>query len=537
MKNIEITTEKLNRMDEKSLRELAIFQQEVINDLQQKTDELIDQVALLRAGKFGRKSEQKKENPNQITILNYIEKTVDDEQEAIKEPVMEEVLIASHTRKKRRKGQREEDLSGLATEIIEHTLPEEIIIEKLGSDYERFDDAVSKKLSYVPAKLVVEEHHIAVYRSKTDGTFLRADYPRCLMKNSVVTPSLASAVIQAKYVNHQPLNRIEEAFKHSGCVIRRQVMANWMIKLTELYLSLVYDRLKTHLLSKPCIHADETPVTVRKDGRKAGAKSYMWVYSSLDSEDEKTILYDYQKTRASEHPARFLESFKGVIVSDGYQVYHKVAGDRADEIKVAGCWVHALRKFKDSVKACGDSDKKKPKFMLASEGVGRIQTIIHEDNALKVLPSKERLKKRQTLIKPLVEAFFAWVNAHISDVTRGSNTGKAFTYALNQKPYLMTFLDYADVPHENNTAERAIRPFTLGRKNWQIIDTISGAKSSAILYSLAETAKANRLHPYEYFKYLLEEIPLHMDEHNMDFIDELLPWSKSLPESCLHKKE
>ena len=107
---------------------------------------------------------------------------------------------------------------------------------------------------------------------------------------------------------------------------------------------------------------------------------------------------------------------------------------------------------------------------------------------------------------------------------------KAYTYILNQENYLRVFLEDGEVPIDNNASERAIRGFCIGKKNWQMIDTINGARSSAIIYSIAETAKANNLKPYDYFVYLLEEIPKHMDDCNRSFLEDLLPWSSNLPE-------
>ncbi len=81
-------------------------------------------------------------------------------------------------------------------------------------------------------------------------------------------------------------------------------------------------------------------------------------------------------------------------------------------------------------------------------------------------------------------------------------------------------------------AEQSIRGFCIGKKNWVMIDTVAGAKSSAIIYSIAETAKANNLKPYDYFEYLLTEIPKHLDDTDRSFLDDLLPWSPSLPANC-----
>ena len=158
----------------------------------------------------------------------------------------------------------------------------------------------------------------------------------------------------------------------------------------------------------------------------------------------------------------------------------------------------------------------------------QIQAIYREENKLKNLEPEDRLKQRRVVIKPLVDALFVYLKNHESEA--GSNTlKKAFTYALNQEKYLRVFLEDGEVPMDNNASERAIRGFCIGKKNWEMIDTINGATSSAIIYSIAETAKANNLKPYEYFEYLLTEIPKHMEDTDRSFLEYLLPWSPNLP--------
>ncbi len=157
----------------------------------------------------------------------------------------------------------------------------------------------------------------------------------------------------------------------------------------------------------------------------------------------------------------------------------------------------------------------------------QIQAIYREENKLNDLSSEERLKQRQAVVKPLVDAFFAYIKT--LKVSKKDTFGDAVSYALNQERYLRVFLEDGEVPIDNNASERAIRGFCVGKKNWQMIDTINGAKTSAIIYSIVETAKANNLKPYDYVQYLLEEIPKHMDDTNCSFLENLLPWSENLP--------
>ena len=141
------------------------------------------------------------------------------------------------------------------------------------------------------------------------------------------------------------------------------------------------------------------------------------------------------------------------------------------------------------------------------------------------------------MVKPLVEGFFQWAKETITYLRPSSKTADGLRYCINQEKYLRTFLNDPEVPLDNNPAERAIRPFCVGKKNWNIIDSIHGAEASAIVYSLTESAKANDLKPYEYIKHLLTEIPEHIDGTDLTFLDDLLPWSEALPEECRKKKK
>ena len=310
-------------------------------------------------------------------------------------------------------------------------------------------------------------------------------------------------------------------------------MANWMIRLGEEYLSVLYDYLHEKLYDYHVIQADETPVLVNRDGRKAGSKSYMWVYRSGHMyQDEQIVLYDYQRTRNASHPYEFLKDFNGVCVTDGYQVYHTVE-KQLDSLTIAGCWVHARRRFEQALKLLPKEIQKESDAYLIMK---QIQAIYREEGNLKKLSSEERLKQRQVVIKPLVDALFVYLKSHKDEVGKSTKLADGYEYALNQEQYLRVFLTDGDVPLDNNASERAIRGFCIGKKNWQVIDTINGAKTSAIIYSIAETAKANNLKPYEYFTHLLTEIPKHMEDTDRAFLKDLLPWSDKLPKSIRKKK-
>lgn len=487
---------------------------------------ILEQMRISKQQKFGRSSEKMVYDGQLEMCFNEAEVTIVNKY--VVEPEMEEVCPKAYKRKKT-KGKREEDLKNLPVIIINHELSQEELRKRLGDKWKRLPDEVYKRLAFHPAKFEVEEHHVAVYAANDNETIIRGKRPADLLRNSIVTPSLEAAIMNSKYVNAIPLYRLEQEFLRNDVILSRQVMANWTIRCAERYLSLLYDKLHKEIYKSEVLQADETPVCVSKDGRAAGAKSYMWVYRTGKMYNEAPIiLYEYQKTRNASHPREFLKDYSGIVVTDGYQVYHTLENER-ENLKIAGCWSHARRRFANVVKSLG---KEKAKGTLAYDALRQIAAIYKVEGLLRDLSDKERQEQRKLTIKPLVDSFFTWIKKNQNFVLPKSETGKGFTYCINQEKYLRVFLDNGNVPADNNAAEGSIRGFCIGKHNWHIIDTIDGAKASAIIYSIAETAKANNLKPYNYFEFLLTEIPNHMEDTNLDFLDDLLPWSEKLPSEC-----
>ena len=535
MENEKFTTDQLNSLDKDILITLLLGMQEQISQQSLAIEKLTEQIALMNTRTFGKKSEKIHSDENQLNffsvILNEAESLIDGQLSI--EPSIYEVVVPAHKRRKR-KGKLDEDLMDLDTKIIEHTVPEDVLAEHFPQGYKRLPDEVYKKLELVPAVFEVHEHHIAVYKGR-NGKIVKAEHPKEMLNGSIATPSVVSAVIHGKYTNAVPLYRQAQEFARNDVNISRQIMANWVITSAERYISLVYDRMKEELLDSPVIHADETPVMVTKDGREGMHRNYMWVYRSGSlCKANQVILYDHQKTRKADAPYGFLSGFDGKLVCDGYQVYHTLENREDTDLKASGCWAHARRPFAQVYKSLGEE---KAAGTVAAEALVQIQNIYHTDNRLLKLPPSERKKRRKTLVKPLVDSYFEWCRNSIERVPPSSETAAGIRYCINQEKYLRVFLDDPQIPLDNNLAEQAIRPFCVGKKNWKLIDTVHGAQASAILYSIVETAKANDLNIYNYFKYLLTEIPKHMDDTDLSFLSSLLPWSKKLPADCRKKKK
>ena len=531
------TEEQLNTLDKSFIVNLFLQLQDQndklsgeVQELNKKMEVLIEQITLANKNRFGRSSE-KTMDTSQICFME-VDGTIVffNEAEAISDLDAEEpdTLENKPARKPKTVGKKEADIKDLPVNIINHYLTDEELVAEFGENgWRQLPDAISKHYRFIPAKVEIDEHHVGVYASKTDDRIIKADHPKALLHASLVSPTIAAAIMNGKYVNAVPLYRLEQEFSRYGLAITRQNMANWMIRLGESYLAVLYDYLHKKLYDYHVIQADETPVLVNHDGRSAGSKSYMWVYRSGHLyTDKQIVLYDYHKTRNSSHPREFLSNYSGICVTDGYQVYHTIEKE-CEDLQIAGCWVHARRKFDEALTVIPKAHRNKSDAFLV---IKQIQAIYREEGKLNELSSEERLTQRQLVIKPLVDALFAYLKKMEPTVPASGQLRKAYTYILNQEKYLRVFLEDGEVPIDNNASERAIRGFCIGKKNWQMIDTINGAHSSAIIYSIAETAKANSLKPYDYFVYLLEEIPKHMDQEDRTFLEDLLPWSEKLPE-------
>lgn len=529
------TEEELNSFSRETLMAVILSMQDQISQLNANMERLIEQIADANSKRYGRSSEKLETISGQLELeLIFNEAEALTETLYVVEPVEEDVIQPRH---RKSKGKREADLKDLPVEVISHTLSEERLQDVFGTDgWKQLPDEIYKRVRVQPAVYTVEEHHVAVYAGKDNQTIIKVDRPKDLLRNSLLTPSLAASIMNAKYVNGLPLYRISQEFLRNDIHISRQVMANWMIQCADRYLGILYDRLHKEMYRFHVLQADETPVMVTKDGRPANSKSYMWIYRTGKSyTDTPVILYEYQRTRKSDHPEEFLKDFKGIMVCDGYSAYRKLDRKNPDII-FAVCWSHARRRFTEALKALPKTAQKNAKETVDYEAVSRIAAIYHLDNQMEGQPAKVRKMYRQANIRPLVEAFFAWAKEIQSknQLSRGK-TLDGINYCINQEASLKAFLEDGDIPMDNNATESALRSFCLHKHTWKLIDSLDGANASAIIYSITETAKANNLNPFRYLEYVLTVLKDHQDDRDYGFIDDILPWSEKLPEICRNK--
>lgn len=531
------TLEELNNLSREELITMVLMMQGQLDTLNENIEKLIEQVRIANSYRFGRHSETLSAIDGQLSFFDEADAAYD---ESVPEPDSEDVL--PQKRNKKKKGQRNLDLKDFPEEIIPpYRVSEERLDEFYGKgNWRRMPDETYKRLRHEPESWTVEVHTVEVYVG-TDGDhqdeFLRGDRPKDLLRNSIVTPSLLASILNVKYVNSSALNRIEQEFERNGVTISKQTMSNWIIRCANKYFAPFVTRMKQELLSLPVTQADETPTQVIGDSDHPNSKCYMWVHRSGELyKDRQIVIYEYQKSRDHRIPLAFYKDYKGVLVTDSLEQYHLVEKKLTD-VANANCWAHARRDFADAIKSADKNDPNAVKGSVAYQALQKIAEFYSIDTELKELNPKERLQKRQERIRPLVEEYFAWVKEQLANtsVLPKGKTAKGLNFCVNQEKYLKVFLEDGDVPIDNSASERAIRTFCLGKKNWMFHNTANGANASALVYSISETAKLNNLRPYNYFKYILMELPKLCDNKgNIDpaKLDYLMPWSESLPDEC-----
>ena len=532
------TLGELNNLSREELITIILGMQGQLDVLNENIEKLIEQVRLANQQRFGRHTETMESIDGQLSFF--------DEADALYNPLVQEPdvedVIPRKTKKKKAKGQREEDLKDFPEDIIPtHTVSIDVLDAFYGKgNWRQMPSETYKRLRHEPESWTVEVHTVDVFVG-TDGEhqdeFMRGDRPKDLFRGSIATPSLVASILNVKYVNSAPLHRIEQEFSRNGVNISKQTMSNWMIGSANRYFAPLVECMKQELLKLPVTQSDETPTQVIRDDRNPGSKSYMWIHRSGEFYTERPIvIYEYQKGRNHELPLAFYQDYEGILVTDGLSQYHLIEKKLPGLIN-ANCWAHARRDYADAIKIADKSNPDVVRRSIAYQALSRISQIYKLEGALKDLSAEERLRERQNTIKPLVEEYFAWVKAQLENtaVPPKGKTAEGLKYSINQEKYLKVFLTDGNVPIDNSASERAIRTFCIGKKNWMFHDSVMGAQASAIIYSISETAKLNNLRPYYYFKHLLTELPKLCDEKgNIDSakLEHLLPWAKELPVEC-----
>ena len=513
------------------LNKTIAAQTELIQSLQKtleadrlEKETLRQQIEYLTKKLFGTSSEKRKDIEGQLNLFDEAEQEADP---AWKPELPDDITVPEHKRKARRTHAELFKNVPSCDEIL--SLPEEerncptcgTQMECIGKEFVRHE------FRFTPAKGKVVNIYRETYKCPEcarseehpdDQTFVKAPVQEPLIPESYASESVVAWAMHQKYQNGLPLKRQEEDWKQLGVPLSRATLANWIIYCAENYLRHVYDYFHRQLLKRKYLMADETPLQVlHEPERRAQTKSYMWLFRSGEDGGPPIILYKYSETRAGDNAVDFLHGFKGYLMCDGYSGYNKVP-----DAKRTACWAHIRRYLTDAIPKGKALDYTQPSV----QGMLYINQLFHLEDVIRSKYSsfdaikKARLEKE----KPVVEGFLSWLDQQ--NPTRGSRMDKAVTYIQNRRSYLSTYLEDGRCSFSNNLSENAIRPFTVGRKNWLFCDTPNGAQASAVVYTMVEMAKANGVNVYHYLTYLLEKLP--DDRMSDDELELLAPWNETV---------
>ena len=481
--------------------------------LEQEINRLTELIRLARKQRFGASSEKSQPEDGFVQLSYLFNEPECMAGENAPEPDVEEIAIKAHNRKARRATQ-EKLPEDIEVEVIHKTLTEEErVCPQCQGQMNDIGKDVSRRLKIIPAKFVVEEQHTHKYACKhcqeheTTTPIKDAAAQPAVIRGSIATPEAIAHIMTQKYVMYSPLYRQEQEYLRAGVPLSRQTMSNWLLKAASLWFKPVYDRMKAELLKQDILHADETTLQVlHEPGKKAQSKSYMWLYRTGRDAPGQIVLYEYQESRRAEHPETFLKDYRGYLHADGYAVYYGLPG-----VTVASCWAHARRRYDEALQGISKKDTAKASNVL--RGKQYCDSLFALEGEIGGLPPEERLEQRRKRAKPILEEFHDWVFA-LNDAPK-SLLGSAVHYTRKLWPWLNNYLLDGRLEISNNRAERGIKPFVMGRKNFLFANVPKGAEASAVIYSLIETAKENGLDPYRYLTWLMHEAPkLDMDAHD-----------------------
>ncbi|HEX2925826.1 MAG TPA: IS66 family transposase [Ruminiclostridium sp.] len=485
--------------------------------------------ALLHAAKqrFGASSEKTPQINGQYLLFD---------EEIIENTAESDSSIISIKKRKvpvRKKGDREKLTEGLIRETVECVInADEAVCGICGSELKVIGKKqVRSEMEYIPAKLIMKDYVQYIYKCTDCGKNAVNPYDMIrsapmqtpVLTHSVASPSIVAWIMYQKYMLSVPLYRQELDFKRMGAELKRDMMANWVIRCSEYWLKPLYERMHRHLLKCEIIMSDETTWQVNKEkGKLPSSKSYIWIHRSGSCEGPPIILYEYTRTRSGDHARKFLSGFQSFHVSDAYDGYEKVEG-----ITRCLCFSHLRRYYLDAIPL--DSGKKEIPDSGGAIGRAYCDKLFRLEKKWKHLPPEERKKNRLIYSVPVLEAFFAWAE---NVVTNQDYLKKAIKYTLSHKKYFTNFLLDGRIPLSNNLSEIAVKPVAITRKNSLFSDSPEGAEASAIIFSIVNTAAANNLDAYKYLEYIFRNLP------NINFIadnsslDEYLPWSEKAQLEC-----
>lgn len=471
-----------------------------VHEQQRRIDQLVNQVHLLTKRLYGPRADRV--NPNQPSLFDE-PPPVDDVPAS--PPPTSPTPIAIATEKKPGHGRRKlpENLKRV-TEIVD--VPESVK-KSVGGTWVQIGEEISEKLDFTPSSLFVRQiirpKYVVRFDDKPDELKI-ADLPPEAMPKSKAAPGLVADVIVSKLVDHLPLYRQEHRYARQGFPIARSTLCGWLADAADVLLPL-YRMLRTRILSAKLVFTDDTPIPVQDPGREHCRMGRIWAYVS-----RLGTIYDATETRSRDGPLLFLQGFQGYLQCDAYAGYHELFRRSNGSIVEVACWAHARRKFVEA-------EKTSPRE--AHEAVARIRQLYAVEHEAKALDALSRAALRQAKSVPLLASLQEWLDRIAVDALPASPLGMAITYIRNQWTALNVYVTDGDLSIDNNTAERAVKPFAIGRKNFLFFGSDNGGQRLAILASFTMTCQQFGINPWTYLKDTLTQLPFTPP----DQLDSLLP--------------
>lgn len=374
----------------------------------------------------------------------------------------------------------------------------------------KIGEEITETLEYTPASLVKKRTIRPKYVKKDGDGILIAALPSRAIDKSIAEACLLAHILVSKYVDHLPFYRQIQMFKRDfGWEPAHSTMSDWMAGCCRL-LEPLYNVLKQKILSSNYIQADESPIQVLDNDKKGSThQGYQWVYHDPI---QKLVLFNYRKGRGKNGPKELLDGYQGYLQCDGYPVYDKIA-EKSKDITLAGCLVHARRKFHEAL----NNDRNR-----AEKALSIFRDIYKEERKLKDKANGD-LKKIKTLriknIQPLLTQIKDWITQEQYNVLPKSKIGSAMTYFINQYRKFENILKDGKIELDNNKIENSIRPMAIGRKNYLFCGSHKAAQNAAMLYSFFGSCKMQNINPREWLENTLEKLP----DHSIQKLEELLP--------------
>jgi transposase len=518
---------------------------QIITDLVEKVTSLEDQLALLKAKRFGKSSEkldkqindlehQIEESESLVALAGLIPDKDEDNEEGIARGGGLDEEPSSQTQEKNRPKRKKLPEHLERTDEISNPDPKCPTCDS--ESFRKISDDISETLEYIPSSFKVIRHIRPRCVCINCETIVQAYPSSKAIDKGKAGPGLLAHILVQKYCNHLPLYRQSQIYEREGIDLSRSTMASWAGQCAILLQPLI-EELKKAVFGGSQIHGDDTTVKVLAPGLGQTKTGRIWTYvrdgrPHGDTTTPPAVCYFYSPDRKGERPEAHLKDFTGVLHADAYSGYDKlyyttitttdkdgkkVSQTKESNITEAACWAHTRRKFYEVTQV---SDK----ATIANETLERMASIYHIEEEIRGQLPEARLKERQARSKALVEELFTFWQRAIPKLPQKSQTAKAIAYAMNNKTALMRFLSNGKIEIDNNAAERSMRSIALGRKNYLFAGSDRGGETAANIYSLIETAKLNNINPWSYLNYVLKNI----QDHNSTKLADLLPWNVQL---------